>query len=164
DLQTYLRGIGKYISTADVVRFTARPDIQDKWKLTKPISKATAQRWMARMSYRWRHEPRGLYFDGHERQDVVQYRQSVYLPRWNEMGPWMESFAAFEIHPHMDSIIRRVVALFHDETTFHANDRRTLEWVLMPANPKPVKKGEGASLMVSDIICAEYGWLCSPKR
>jgi hypothetical protein len=45
---------------------------------------------------------------------------------------------------------------------FYANDRRERCWVpdMETAVPKP--KGEGASLMISDFVSADYGWLRFP--
>jgi hypothetical protein len=161
-LQIHLREAGKYVTTADVIQFTGQPEILERWGLTKAISKTTARRWMLSLDYRWRREQKGMYLDGHERQDVVDYRQNVFLRRWKDMEPRMQSFATFGTYVYMDPIIRRIVAWFHDECTFRANDRRMLQWVLLSASRKPIKKGEGDSLMVSDIVSAEHGWMCSP--
>ena len=74
----------------------------------------------------------------------------------------MQSYATAETYTHMDPIIRRIVVWYHDESIFYANDRRLIIWVRLDADHKPIKKGEGQSLMVSDLISAEYGWLRSP--
>jgi hypothetical protein len=37
---------------------------------------------MFRLGYRWREEKKGQYADGHEREDVVTYRQNIFLPLW----------------------------------------------------------------------------------
>lgn len=52
----------------------------------------------------------------------------------------------------------------HDESTFFANDHRTLRWVHNSKSVKPYAKGEGASLMVADFVLADFGWLASPDR
>jgi transposase len=56
----------------------------------------------------------------------------------------------------------RIVIWYHDESTFYANDRRTVQWVHEKHSNKPVPKGEGASMMVADFVSADYGWLRSP--
>jgi hypothetical protein len=45
-----------------------------------PISEQTARRWLVKLG--WRHTVirRGVHMDGHERDDVVKYRNEVYLP------------------------------------------------------------------------------------
>jgi hypothetical protein len=40
----------------------------------------TAQQWMKKLDYRWSYDLKGQYVDGHERDDVVTYRQNVFLP------------------------------------------------------------------------------------
>ncbi|CAK5271572.1 unnamed protein product [Mycena citricolor] len=52
--------------------------------LKEPISVCTAQQWMKRNKYQWNLQPKGMYSDCHERADVVEYRQNVFLPRWIE--------------------------------------------------------------------------------
>jgi hypothetical protein len=145
-----------------MVLFTAEPDTQEEFGLTKPVSKTTARRWMQDLSYQWGRVPKGMYLDGHKCPDVVEYRQSIYVKTWQCLEPRMQSFATVESRLHMDPIIRRIVAWFHDECTFRANDRRLLMWALTLASRDPIKKGEGASLMVSDLVSAEYGFMASP--
>ena len=53
-------------------------------KVGKGISLATAQRWLHREGFRYTSYKKGLYFDGHDRPDVVQYRQDIFLPRMKE--------------------------------------------------------------------------------
>jgi hypothetical protein len=107
----------------------------------------------------------GQYVDGHERADVVRYRNNVFLP----------AIARFEVHArnYKNGVEepdtrpeplrgRRTVIWYHDESTFYANDRRQLRWVWTKESPKPLPKGEGASIMVADFVSADYGWLRSP--
>ena len=48
----------------------------------KPLAIRTAQRWLKLLEFRWRPEAKGMYSDGHEREDVVLYRQRTFLPRY----------------------------------------------------------------------------------
>jgi hypothetical protein len=57
---------------------------------------------------------------------------------------------------------QRTVIWTHDESTFYAHDWCKLHWVHNSETPKPLQKGEGASLMVSDFASADYSWLHSP--
>ena len=45
---------------------------------------------------------------------------------------------------------------------FYQNDQRKYWWVHVTEKPVLLLKGEGISLMVSNFILADYGWLCSP--
>lgn len=44
----------------------------------RTISESTAKRWMIKAGYRLREYKKGVYMDGHERDDVKAYRK-VYL-------------------------------------------------------------------------------------
>jgi hypothetical protein len=39
------------------------------------ISQSTAQRWLAKLGYELKEVKKGVYVDGHEREDVIAYRQ-----------------------------------------------------------------------------------------
>ena len=49
-------------------------------KATRGISTRTAQRWLHREGFRFTEHRKALYFDGHERPDVVEYRQNTFIP------------------------------------------------------------------------------------
>jgi hypothetical protein len=82
DLQVHLQEIGKYLKAMDIVTYLATPEMKEKYGLTGTISLTTAKRWMRKLDYRWTKMPNGQYVDGHEREDVVTYRQNVFLPAW----------------------------------------------------------------------------------
>jgi hypothetical protein len=48
---------------------------------------STVQRWMKKLNYHWAYDPKGQYVDGHEQEDVVDYRQNVFLPHWANIKP-----------------------------------------------------------------------------
>jgi hypothetical protein len=45
-----------------------------------PISKCTAHHWLIKLGWRQTIVWKGVYMDGHERNDVVEYRNKVFLP------------------------------------------------------------------------------------
>jgi len=45
------------------------------------VSTRTAQRWFAQCGWIYSRNKKG-YIDGHEREDVVQYREEVFIPRF----------------------------------------------------------------------------------
>ncbi|KAH7922696.1 hypothetical protein BV22DRAFT_1016841 [Leucogyrophana mollusca] len=164
EIQLHLQSIGKFIRALDIVHYLSDPEVQKRHGLKKTVSLATAQRWMKKLGYRWKKEPKGQYSDGHEREDVVYYRQHIFLPAWanlqSRMRIWEHNNVNIEeIRSHTT---RRVVVWFHDESTFYANDRRKLRWVHIAEGAVPQPKGEGASIMVAHFISADYGWLQSP--
>ncbi|KIK33086.1 hypothetical protein CY34DRAFT_792352 [Suillus luteus UH-Slu-Lm8-n1] len=126
-----------------------------------------AQQWMSKLGYQWKEEEKGLYIDSHEQEDVVEYRQNVFLPVWQSFecrlrnwkgddGHLMQEEDSGELLGHC-----RVVVWFHDESTFYAHDRREVRWIHSTERAVPKPKGEGVSLMVAHFVLADYGWLQS---
>jgi hypothetical protein len=122
---------------------------------------------MFRLGYRWREEKKGQFVDGHECEDVVTYHQNVFLPIWRSfeyhLRKWKEDDVMMEEneiteHPQLP---RRVVAWFHNKSTFYANDHRDVRWVHLSEGTVPKPKGEGASIMVAHFVSADYRWLQS---
>jgi hypothetical protein len=163
ELLLHLQGIGKYVRAVDIVEYVGTPEVLARLKLTKTISLATAQRWMKTVGYRWSKTPTGQFVDGHERVDVVEYRQVVFLPVWAELLSRTRVYATDGneclVPP---ATTRRVVIWNHDESTYYANDRRKIRWVHKTENAVPYAKGEGASMMIADMVSPDYGWLQSP--
>jgi hypothetical protein len=66
-----------YINTADVVEIIKSPDMQAKLRrvgVCKPtITERTACNWLKKLNWRYEEKRNGMYIDGHEREDVVQY-------------------------------------------------------------------------------------------
>ncbi|KAJ7652592.1 hypothetical protein B0H17DRAFT_957824, partial [Mycena rosella] len=80
EIHLYLQSLGPFISAQDVVNYMSSEEVKTRLNLKHGISLRTAQQWMKQMKYRWTAEPKGMYSDGHEREDVVNYRQNVFLP------------------------------------------------------------------------------------
>ncbi|KAF8800309.1 hypothetical protein BYT27DRAFT_7117577 [Phlegmacium glaucopus] len=164
DINLYLQEIGKEISAKKLVDFLAREDGRSKHGIEKQISERTARRYLNTLGYRWSTPKKGQYADGHEREDVVYYREQVFLPQWrhiqDRMECWIGPDAKPEQGPKMPGL--RIITWFHDESIFYAHDRRKKGWYHKDAPAKPYKKGEGASLMIADFVSADFGWLRSP--
>jgi hypothetical protein len=60
----------------------------------------TAREWLDRMGYNGKDLKKGVYKDGHERKDVVNYRVSTFLPRIKALEPYMATWIE---HPPTDS-------------------------------------------------------------
>lgn len=167
ELLAHISDIGRYVSAQDIVDFVKRPDVAVRHRVVKPVTISTARKWMSKLNFSWRQTPRGTYLDGHERPDVVRYRQNVYLPALAQCEPalrvWDEDNLTHIINPSLPSLTRHTVLWFHDQSIFCQNDRRKCRWVHISEKPVPLPKGEGVSLMVSDFISADYGWLRSPN-
>jgi len=51
----------------------------------KGISLCTAKRWLGKLGWIYSRDGK-RYVDGHEREDVVKYRETVFIPRWLVSG------------------------------------------------------------------------------
>ncbi|KAF8594863.1 hypothetical protein BDV93DRAFT_458225, partial [Ceratobasidium sp. AG-I] len=97
----------------------------------KPPALRTAQRWMTKLGYKWRTERRGQFADGHEREDVVEFRQNVFIPKWIELECRMPFWddGEREIPPQLSQGEQEVMPHWHDETIYRAHDRRFTRWM-----------------------------------
>jgi hypothetical protein len=124
DISLYLQEIGKEISAKKLVDFLACEDVCSKHGIEKQISKRTARRYLNTLGYHWSTPKKGQYADGHERDDVIYYRDKVFLPKWKEiqsrMESWIGSDAELEQGPKMPG--PRIITWFHDESIFYAHD------------------------------------------
>ena len=126
----------------------------------KTISTRTAQRWLAKMGWVYSQNRKG-YVDGHEREDVVQYRNETFIPRVMAVKPLLREYID-EVELEKDVLDqpdpRRRVLVTHDESTFNANDGKTHSW--KPAGKQWLAaKSKGKGLMVSDFLTAAQGRL-----
>ncbi|QRV83075.1 DDE superfamily endonuclease [Ceratobasidium sp. AG-Ba] len=158
----WLRDRGKYVQARDIIDFFGTDTAAEfSCLIDAPPLLRTAQRWMYRMGYTWMKERRGQFADGHERDDVKDYRTNYYVPEWIKLERRMRSWDSEgnEIPPKLAEGERVVVVWFHDESTFYAHDRRLTRWVHETETAGIYKKGEGVSLMIADFVSADYGWL-----
>ena len=133
----------------------------------RKISVETARKWMHELGFEVVTKKKGTYVDGHERADVVEYR-AKFLRRLVSLGflnsdnaPTEEAKTALpaDINIPSPEIIEKTVFLFHDETTFQANEDQTTVWA--PKGTKIIRpKSKGSGIMVSDFICEQSGYLC----
>ncbi|THU75878.1 hypothetical protein K435DRAFT_706193 [Dendrothele bispora CBS 962.96] len=172
------RSKDRYITAKDVVDVVASAEIQEKLKEAgiekRAVTERTGREWLKKFKWRYSKKRNGMYIDGHEREDVVAYRKS-FVDRWQtQYAPRMytwgndddEKFTGhapkgFVLPVHLCGRPFRLILVTHDESTFYANDQRRAYWIHASEKAKPVKKGEGISLMVSDFLTVEWGRLKS---
>jgi hypothetical protein len=161
ELHEHLQSLGKYVVAMDIVRYLDQPDVQKEHGLKSSISLATAQSWMSTMHYRWSKTPKGMYVDGHERPDVVAYRQDKFLPTIAELEQNVRVWnnGSFQMRDDAPNPERPTCLWLQDESTFFGNDTDESGWHHTDENPQPRPKGPGLSLMVSDFVSADHGWL-----
>lgn len=127
--------------------------------VTGSISEPTLSKYLYEWGYSYRKNQKAIYFDGHEREDVVKYRNE-----WcQRMLGYMRRSEFYEgdeeevvIEPVLKEGERKVVFVTHDESTFYANDGKNDLWLQQGENYLR-KKGVGLSIMVSEFQCPCHG-------
>ncbi|KAJ7242820.1 hypothetical protein B0H12DRAFT_1023434 [Mycena haematopus] len=180
-IQLHLQSIAKegegYIRAQDIVDFIAdTPEMQAMMEKSGAkrnlISLRTAQRWLHKMGWRFGKKKNGMYIDGHERSDVVEYREG-FVARWREYDKRMNIYdndGNLELGPQRntppgtvpflpDGHAFKLILVTHDESTFFQNDCKKNCWIHKTDKPTPQRKGEGQSIMVSDFLTTEWGRL-----
>ena len=123
------------------------------------ISERTAIRWLHYLAMDYLKYSKGLYIDGHERPDVVQYRDA-FLQRMSEHEKFFFHYdgdhMATVITPFLQPSQKPRVLVTHDESCFSSHDGKATIW--MDANDRPLRpKGQGRSIMVSEFLCECHG-------
>src|SRR6266496_4282567 len=127
----------------------------------KTISENTARAWLKHFGWEFRVGKKDVYYDGHERPDVIEYRKH-FLNEIFELEKWMlkpldDNIMVLE-EPILNENEKRHILITHDESTFYANDGKKTFWG--PAGHQPLrKKGAGLSLHVSDFLTEVDGRL-----
>ena len=95
--------------------------------------------------------------DGHNRDDIVDYRDNVFLPRMLQYEKRMqEKDMDVVIPPELTNGEKRVVLITHDESKFYCNEGKPLIW--MENGKKLLPKSKGTSIMVSGFCCECHGF------
>lgn len=128
------------------------------------IRARTARLWLNQMGLTFREGRKDVYVDGHERDDVVAYREA-FLARYSELEPriaqWDEAGNLIgEDTPPAGG--KWIIVVTHDESTFNVNDGRRYMWLEEHGDPlRP--KGKGKGIMVSDFLTPN-GRLTAPPQ
>ena len=121
---------------------------------SRQIRARTARRWLKKMGFSFGEVKKDVYVDGHEREDVVKYRNEEFLPAWKEFSRRMVVFKEdgtwekpLGLHPDE----KPLVLITQDESTFNANDGKRQVWTENGKQPlRP--KGRGKGIMVSGFL------------
>jgi hypothetical protein len=78
---------------------------------------------------------KGVYMDGHKREDVREYQSHVFLPLMEllerRMAKWVpqpRSPGLMCKDPELNPGEKRVIAVFQDESSFHVNEYKQNLW------------------------------------
>ncbi|KAG2204123.1 hypothetical protein INT47_011606 [Mucor saturninus] len=127
------------------------------------LSMTTIARYLYEWGYSYRKNKKTIFFDGHEREDVITYRNE-WSKRMVEYMKRSEFYAGNNeeevLEPILDEGMKQIVFVTHDESTFYANDGKDDLWLLEGENHIR-KKGPGSSIMVSEFQCPCHGTMKS---
>lgn len=110
------------------------------------------------MGFDWKEVKKGIYQDGHERPDVIQYRQQVFLPIIAALLPRMPYPVKNQLgevvdikQPDLPAGEKLCIPVTHDECTCNANDGPHHQWIR--GDEQPIrKKSRGQDLHISNFI------------
>ncbi|KAF9552179.1 hypothetical protein CPC08DRAFT_754904 [Agrocybe pediades] len=128
----------------------------------RPIGERTSRRWLLRLGWRLTTLKKGVYMDGHERADVVKYRQEVFIPLMDKhqarMAQWIEDKDGNfkRIAPTLEANEKEIIPIFQDESCFHANEYKSSAWL---KHGQTILQGRGRLIHVSEYINPETGRL-----
>jgi len=131
--------------------------------VTQGVSLRTARHWLHREGFHFTKHWKALYFDGHEREDVVEYRQSVFIPQMRQHCRRIVEYVVGDVGREKEKVVenyieRCLILVSHDESTTQANDGKKKSWVHENEHALK-KKGVGWGIHQSDVICSTMEWL-----
>lgn len=125
----------------------------------RSVSISTLNRFLLNNGFSFKKITKQVYMDGHEREDVVEYRKT-FAADMMALKKRMETFDdndySVVVQPVLEEGQKKLVMVTHDESTFYANDYKNIVWLGYDERVLR-KKGLGGSLMVSEFLCPCHG-------
>ena len=123
------------------------------------LSPRQATRWPNKLGFEYQQHKQSHNVDGHERADVVAYRQK-FLERMEQYERRMVKFIGDDCETALRLELakneRPLVLVVQDESCFASHDGRKNLWMRKDGTVlRP--KGSGRSLMVSEFLCERHG-------
>lgn len=115
---------------------------------------------MKKLGYELTSVKKGIYVDGHERADVVEYRKEflAQVAENEHLRNEYDDKTLDVIEPTLLPGERKHVPVHHDESIFRSNELQQRVWTKEGKMPLQ-KKGQGKAIHVSDFITEETGRL-----
>ena len=128
----------------------------------RSISLRTAIRWLHHLGFNPVSHRKGVYIDGHEREDVVRHRKEFLkvmdeLRRTHRPPPPCTDEPP-RIRQEDDDEKKELVVIYHDESIFNTNEGQTWMWG-EEDRPAILPKTKGSGIMVSDFVEEHGGFL-----
>ncbi|KAJ7939852.1 hypothetical protein B0H13DRAFT_2299891 [Mycena leptocephala] len=146
-------------------------------EIDETIGVTTATAWLKKLGYRLRRYQKGIYYDGHERPDVVQKRNEFIKDmlaclhnayqyedeKEDETGTSQSTSQSKnttsnlkEIPPKLKPGDITYYPIFHDESTVHVNDQSHFVWETDDQHELR-QKSRGRLIHISDFIIEHCG-------
>jgi hypothetical protein len=113
------------------------------------------------LGYTFKQNRQDIYYDGHERPDVIKYRKK-FLEEIFSYEKYMTTFddeTLEPIPPILGPDEKKIILVTHDECIFYSYDGKRGVWVRNGELPLK-KKGNGRCIMVSEFLTEIGGRLC----
>ncbi|KAH8792250.1 hypothetical protein DL96DRAFT_431245 [Flagelloscypha sp. PMI_526] len=133
----------------------------EKLGIESEISLSTASRWLKALGFQMKRKQKGVYFDGHERDDVVASRKEFETYMHTQVLPFCYEYNGpdlIETAPTLKDGEKIHYPIFHDECSVHANDLDPYVWER--EGEEAIRgKSRGRIVHVSDFIIEHCGRL-----
>ena len=130
DILRHLRQHPREISTSFLQLFLQDEYFPSKFgtDCAKGICRETCRSWLKKLGFAYEQHGQGLYVDGHERKDVVEYR-TTFLAQMDALQPLLVSIDLQNpggpvITPQITGNARPHIIVTHDECIFRAHDEK----------------------------------------
>ena len=118
------------------------------------IKARTARQLLKKLWLEWGTLHKGVYVDDHERENVREYRQKVFIQQWYGFHPPLICFdesGAWWIPDTLPQREKPLLLVTHHESSFNANDEMRQLWMFNGKHlSQPKSKGKG--IMVSAFL------------
>ena len=105
------------------------------------ISVRTAACWLHALGFHSSQSHKWIYIDGHERASKL-YLRKLEILEITRTPPPPCSDVPIRVHCEEDESKKQLVLIYHDESTFHSNDRQG--WLWAEEKKQPIRpKGQG---------------------
>ncbi len=146
---SFLRGSKPETISIDMFKRFVEEDLLPGRK----ISDRSCRRYLNELGYSYKNIKKGVYVDGHERADVVEYR-AEFLNKIFQYEKFMEYYSGDDMatvhEPELNGEKKHVLVV-HDECIFYSNDGETSKW-MHPKHPILRKKGKGNTILKNQTL------------
>ena len=131
----------------------------------RKVGLETSRQWLHHLGFEVLTVRKGIFIDGHERQDVIEARK-LFLRKLTKIGflhftnaPTEDAMKALpDVDGPTNERRSKTVVFFHDESTFMSNEDQPTQWG-MKGEKMMKPKSKGAGIMVSDFVDEHNGFL-----